>query len=50
MGQDIAPLMGNLPQKRLIPGGYPFETVGVDYAGPIMSATRQGRGCRLTKV
>lgn len=49
-GQVIAPLMGNLPQKRLILGVYPFETVGVDYAGPIMSATRQGRGCRLTKV
>lgn len=49
-GQVVSPLMGNLPQQRLTPGGYPFETVGVDYAGPIMSATRQGRGCRLTKV
>ncbi|XP_061710770.1 uncharacterized protein LOC133520395 [Cydia pomonella] len=48
-GQVIAPLMGNLPASRLIPG-MPFKTVGVDYAGPLTSASRQGRGCRLVKV
>lgn len=49
-GKVITPLMGNLPQQRLNPGGFPFETVGVDYAGPISSASRQGRGCRIVKV
>lgn len=50
-GQIISPLMGNLPAQRLEPGGYPFEeAVGTDYAGPIMAASRQGRGCRLVKV
>ncbi|CAK1597961.1 unnamed protein product [Parnassius mnemosyne] len=49
-GKVSNPLMGNLPQQRLLSGGFPFETVGVDYAGPVMSATRQGRGCRLVKV
>ncbi|KAJ8710935.1 hypothetical protein PYW08_009450 [Mythimna loreyi] len=49
-GQTVSPITGDLPQQRLTPGGFPFETVGVDYAGPIMSASRQGRGCRLTKV
>ncbi|XP_045540445.1 uncharacterized protein LOC106712787 [Papilio machaon] len=42
--------MGNLPQRRVTASGYPFETVGIDYAGPIMSASRQGRGCKLVKV
>ncbi|XP_052755320.1 uncharacterized protein LOC128201681 [Galleria mellonella] len=49
-GKVVTPLMGNLPQQRLLSGGYPFMTVGVDYAGPIMCANRQGRGCRLVKV
>lgn len=49
-GQTISPIMGNLPQNRVIPNGFPFQSVGVDYAGPILSASRQGRGCRLTKV
>lgn len=48
-GQIVAPLMGNLPKSRLTPG-VPFESVGVDYAGPLTSASRQGRGCRLVKV
>ncbi|CAG9109947.1 unnamed protein product [Plutella xylostella] len=48
-GKIVTPLMGNLPQQRLLPGGFPFESVGVDYAGPIMSASRQGRGC-IVKV
>lgn len=49
-GKTLTPLMGNLPEQRLNPGGYPFENVGIDYAGPILSASRQGRGCRLMKV
>ncbi|XP_045779565.1 uncharacterized protein LOC123877104 [Maniola jurtina] len=49
-GSVVAPIMGDLPRRRLTPGGYPFETVGVDYAGPISSASRQGRGCRIVKV
>ncbi|XP_013181006.1 PREDICTED: uncharacterized protein LOC106127472 [Papilio xuthus] len=42
--------MGNLPQRRVTASGCPFEIVGVDYAGPIMSASRQGCGCKLVKV
>lgn len=49
-GQTLVPQMGNLPSSRLSPADYPFQNVGVDYAGPIMSASRQGRGCRLVKV
>ncbi|XP_063824326.1 uncharacterized protein LOC135073976 [Ostrinia nubilalis] len=48
-GKTFNPLMGNLPQQRLQPGGYPFDSVGVDYAGPMAVANRTGRGCRLTK-
>lgn len=48
--KTTAPLMGNLPQQRIEPGGYPFENVGVDYAGPISSVNRKGRGCRIVKV
>lgn len=48
--KPIIPIMGNLPEQRVTPGGHPFECVGVDYAGPILSASRQGRGCRLVKV
>ena len=48
-GKIIAPIMGNLPHQRLTPS-HPFETVGVDYAGPILAANRQGMGCRLNKV
>lgn len=49
-GQTIVPQMGNLPLSRLSPADFPFQSVGVDYAGPILSASRQGRGCRLVKV
>lgn len=48
-GKVNAPLMGNLPRDRLTPG-FPFETVGTDYAGPILSVSRQGRGCKTVKV
>ncbi|XP_047519792.1 uncharacterized protein LOC125059418 [Pieris napi] len=49
-GKIEAPIMGNLPQRRVTPGNYPFESVGVDYAGPIASVSRQGRGSRIVKV
>lgn len=49
-GKVVNPIMGSLPQRRVTASGCPFETVGVDYAGPIMSASRQGRGCKLVKV
>lgn len=48
-GKVIAPLMGDLPRQRLTSDGYPFENVGVDYAGPVSCASRTGRGCRLIK-
>lgn len=43
-------ITGNLPQHRVSPGGLPFENVALDYAGPIQAVTRQGRGCKVTKV
>lgn len=49
-GQTVSPLMGNLPKPRVTPGGFPFKDVGVDYAGPINSVSRQGRGCKIVKV
>ncbi|XP_050676867.1 uncharacterized protein LOC126973587 [Leptidea sinapis] len=49
-GQTVNPIMGNYPQQRLVVGEHPFTSVGVDYAGPITAASRQGRGCRFVKV
>ncbi|KAF9405887.1 hypothetical protein HW555_013553 [Spodoptera exigua] len=49
-GQVVSPHMGNLLQQHLNLGGYQIETEGVDYAGPVFSASRQVCGCRLTKV
>lgn len=46
----VTPLMSNLPQQCFVPGGCPFEVTGVDYEGPIMTASRPGGGCRLVKV
>ncbi|XP_039761266.1 uncharacterized protein LOC120634604 [Pararge aegeria] len=43
------PVMGDLPEQRLHPG-YPFQTSGVDYAGPIIALNRKGRGSRTIKV
>lgn len=48
-GKVVAPQMGNLPQSRLTCGAV-FDSVGVDYAGPIASVSRQGRGSRINKV
>ncbi|XP_045778087.1 uncharacterized protein LOC123875994 [Maniola jurtina] len=47
--QSTSPVMGNLPRQRLQPG-YPFQTSGMDYAGPIIALNRKGRGCRTIKV
>lgn len=49
-GTVAATIMRNLPQQRLSSSGYPFETIGVDYAGPISFTSRQRRGCRIVKV
>lgn len=48
-GRVAAQIMGNLPLQRMIPG-FPFEVVGIDYAGPILISTRKGRGARLVKA
>lgn len=44
----VTPIMGNLPQERLDPG-YPFIRCGVDYAGPVFTLNRKGRGARVQK-
>lgn len=43
-----APIMGNLPDKRVNPAP-PFYTTGVDYAGPFMIKDRSGRGAKVIK-
>lgn len=43
------PIMGNLPEQRLQPG-YPFQTTGMDYAGPLIALNRRGRGSKTEKV
>lgn len=47
-GKTLQPLMGNLPHQRLTPG-IPFETTGVDFAGPFYITDRRGRGCKISK-
>ncbi|XP_063394966.1 uncharacterized protein LOC134679941 [Cydia fagiglandana] len=42
-------MMGNLPEQRLQPG-YPFQTTGMDYAGPILALNKRGRGSKTEKV
>lgn len=46
--KSIVPIMGNLPNQRLTPGT-PFETTGVDLAGPYFITDRKGRGCKISK-
>lgn len=41
-------IMGNLPTDR-VEIGFPFSTVGTDFAGPFLITDRKGRGCKITK-
>lgn len=47
-GRTMNNVMGNLPAERLTPD-YPFNVVGLDFAGPFMITDRKGRGCKITK-
>ncbi|XP_045774363.1 uncharacterized protein LOC123873546 [Maniola jurtina] len=47
-GDTLHPLMGNLPKERVTPT-YPFLYCGVDYAGPVLTLNRKGRGARTVK-
>lgn len=40
--------MGDLPSQRISPG-FPFITVGIDFAGPFYILNRKGRGSKLMK-
>lgn len=42
------PLMGVLPESRVTPAP-PFQTIGVDYAGPFQIKDRKGRGGKMSK-
>lgn len=48
MAKGVQPIMGNLPAARIVPS-FPFSTVGVDYAGPLLIKDRRGRGCKISK-
>lgn len=41
-------LMGNLPEERVVPAKA-FDKVGIDYAGPLMTLNRRGRGSKCIK-
>lgn len=43
-----SPIMASLPRERVTPAP-PFDTTGVDYAGPFNVRDRRGRGCRFSK-
>ncbi|XP_045778928.1 uncharacterized protein LOC123876677 isoform X1 [Maniola jurtina] len=47
-GKTITPLMGHLPAQRTTPA-FPFETTGVDFAGPFTILNRKGRGSKTFK-
>lgn len=47
-GRTTHPLMGNLPKQRLTVD-FPFNTVGIDFAGPFYIMNRKGRGARVIK-
>ncbi|CAG9137710.1 unnamed protein product [Plutella xylostella] len=47
-GQTLHPLMGNLPTQRVTPA-FPFESVGIDFAGPFSILSRKGRGAKTSK-
>ncbi|XP_059056180.1 uncharacterized protein LOC131850043 isoform X8 [Achroia grisella] len=46
--QNLQPIMGQLPTERTLLE-FPFYNTSVDYAGPILIASRKGRGCQLIK-
>lgn len=48
VAKTMQPIMGNMPRQRLVPG-FPFETLGLDFAGPFLILNRKGRGSRLIK-
>lgn len=47
--KTITPIMGELPQNRVTPSP-PFNTSGVDYAGPFLINDRKLRGAKKVKV
>lgn len=47
-GKTLVPKMGDLPSQRISPG-FPFITVGIDFAGPFYILNRKGRGSKLIK-
>lgn len=46
--KTMEPFMGNLPSNR-VSQSYPFQTCGVDFAGPFMISSKTGRGNKVTK-
>jgi hypothetical protein len=44
----VQPIMGHLPEARTA-AGFAFNSVGVDFAGPFLIASRKGRGSSTTK-
>lgn len=47
-GRTHQPIMGNLPLQR-VQSEHVFANISCDYAGPILIASRKGRGCQLKK-
>lgn len=47
-GKTMKPMMGNLPSQRVTPS-FPFQTVGLDFAGPFLILNRKGRGATVIK-
>ncbi|XP_045535849.1 uncharacterized protein LOC106710483 [Papilio machaon] len=47
-GQTLTPMMGNLPSERITPA-FPFQTIGMDFAGPFNIINKKGRGARVSK-
>ncbi|XP_061724911.1 uncharacterized protein LOC133530870 [Cydia pomonella] len=46
--KTMQPIMGNLPKSRVVPAP-PFETCGVDFAGPFSILNKKGRGAKVSK-